>query len=156
MQLLQFCASPVNICFRYHSAFQRVFFSTGSNFSVNTFFIKYLIEAEILRANYYIEKLVFTKITKLSTNTNNEMYCTVNLNFTLDILYVLNKPRQCRNAGACGKQEYFSRVVPSGYIITRSSRGNFGLNYHKIVAFKRVLSLYYTIFLLEYVDYKLF
>ena len=136
LQLLQFYASPVNIYFRYHSAFQRVFFSTRSNFSVNTFFIKYLIEAEILRANYYIEKLVFTKIAKLSTNTNNEMYCTVNLNFTLDILYVLNKPRQCRNAGAFEKQEYFFRVVLSGYIITRFSRGNFGLNYHKIVAFQ--------------------
>ena len=33
------------------------------------------------------------------------MYCTVNVYYTLDILYVLNKPRQCRNAGTCEKQQ---------------------------------------------------
>ena len=33
------------------------------------------------------------------------MFCTVNVYYTLDILYVLNKPRQCRNAGTCEKQE---------------------------------------------------
>ena len=38
------------------------------------------------------------------------MYWRVNVNFALDILYVLNKPRQNRNAGAYEKQEDFSRI----------------------------------------------
>ena len=146
-RLVQFCTSPVNTYFRYHSDFQRVLFSTGFNFSANTFFIKCLIEAEIVRANYSIEKLVCTKITKLSTNTNSEIYCTVNVNFTLDILYVLTKPRQCRNAGAYEKQEYFSRVILLVYVITRFSRGDVGLSYQKIVAFQTCnVAILYHIF----------